>query len=379
MLTKTLSALALIIGTASGAPAATKQQGAVLNHEKRDARVMRMSATTQRDRAGFVVGNMLFVGFHELGHALAQQLHLPQLGRAEDAADSFATLALLDEGSEFSVNVLVQAARGFFLMDRRDRKLGDALDFSDAHGLDKQRAFQIICLMVGSNAEQFKELADWVQLSESRRQSCRSDYDDAKFAWHTVLKPHLRAADQPHSTIEIAYEAGPEKLDNFVRSFRSMGLLEALSEYALRRYVLPHSITFAMKSCGDANAWWSEQTLTQALCYELAEEFVDLYQGYTAKTASQKKTQTNKLIARNVEPIHLVHETSTATHDVGSGLPETSVAQDRLEKLALDLDAGAVALFTQTGNRQAAVRASRGTGAACKNQGRLSFPCTGSR
>src|ERR1700726_875577 len=95
-----------------------------------------------------VVGNMLFVGFHELGHALVQQLRLPLLGRGEDAADSFATLALLNEGSALSVNVLVQAARGLFLMDRRDRKLGDALDFSDAHGFDKQRAFQIICLMV---------------------------------------------------------------------------------------------------------------------------------------------------------------------------------------------------------------------------------------
>jgi hypothetical protein len=43
--------------------------------------------------------------------------------------------------------------RGLFLSDRRDRKQREELDFSEAHGLDKQRADQIICLMVGSDQE----------------------------------------------------------------------------------------------------------------------------------------------------------------------------------------------------------------------------------
>jgi Putative metallopeptidase len=154
---------------------------------------------------------MLFVGFHEMGHALADQFHLPTLGRAEDAADSFATIALLDAGSEFSINVLVQAARGLFLSDRRDRKQREELDFSDAHGLDRQRAFQIICLMVGSDKEQFKELADWVRMPQDRRRSCAADYQDATYAWHSLLDSHGRADGQPSATIEIAYEGWPGK------------------------------------------------------------------------------------------------------------------------------------------------------------------------
>jgi len=59
------------------------------------------------------------------GSCARRQFRLPTLGRAEDAADSFATIALLDAGSEFSINVLVQAARGLFLSDRRDRKQGE--------------------------------------------------------------------------------------------------------------------------------------------------------------------------------------------------------------------------------------------------------------
>ena len=106
-----------------------------------DPRLKSMSQQQQMDLIEFVTGNMLFVGFHELGHAVIQELGLPVLGREEDAADSFATLALLKIGTDFSDNVLVQAARGWFLMDRRDRKEGDMLVFYDAHGLDKQRAY----------------------------------------------------------------------------------------------------------------------------------------------------------------------------------------------------------------------------------------------
>ena len=35
------------------------------------------------------------------------------------------------------------------------------LAYYDEHGLDWQRAYQIVCLMVGSNPDQFGQLADW--------------------------------------------------------------------------------------------------------------------------------------------------------------------------------------------------------------------------
>src|SRR5258708_25507134 len=85
-----------------------------------DARMKKMSEEQQWDMVEFVTGNMLFVAFHELGHALVSQLRLPALGRDADAADHFATLAMLETGTAFSVNVLVQAARGWLLAYRRD-------------------------------------------------------------------------------------------------------------------------------------------------------------------------------------------------------------------------------------------------------------------
>jgi putative metallopeptidase DUF4344/Cro/C1-type helix-turn-helix DNA-binding protein len=366
--------LALLIGAASlhaqNAPPEQQRVRARMEnaiHEMGgDARMKKMSEQQQQDLVEFIAGNMLFVGFHEMGHALVSQLRLPVLGRGEDAADSFATLAMLQEGTEFSVNVLVQAARGWFLMDRREQKLGNMLSFYDEHGLDKQRAYAIVCLMVGSNDKLFKELADWVQMPEERQQTCHNDYDDAKYSWDVVLKPFLRSADQPKSNIDIVYEPGPGKLDAYARSFRSIGFLETLADHTSRRYVLPRPIGMVMKGCGDSNAWWNTPTLKETLCYEMAEDFVELYQGYTEKrTVPQRKMQSNELIAQNVRRIRLQHNMSMANLAIDSGLPEAWVSRmergmenctvDQLEKLARALKVETATFFVQPSNKRAAV------------------------
>ena len=323
MFTKTLSALAIILSTVSGAVAVTKHEGTAANHEP----AIKASRQPPRGTADFVIGNMLFVGFHEMGHALADQFHLPTLGRAEDAADSFATIALLDVGSEFSINVLVQAARGLFLSDRRDRKQREEFDFSEAHGFDKQRAYQIICLMVGSDQEQFKELADWVRMPRDRQRTCANDYEDAKYAWHSLLESHRHADRESTATIEVAYEAGEGHLERYARSFQSVALLEALSDYASSRYALPHAIKMVMASCGDANAAWVSSANTETLCYELADDFFDLYDGYT----TTGKVQDEGLVSKNVARISLAHNAPAGT----------------LDKVAMEMNGAANALFTK--------------------------------
>jgi hypothetical protein len=335
MFTKTTLVLALILGASSSALTETRQQNVGTGQHGSAVRVVKALAE-QRDRSEFVVGNMLFVGFHELGHALIGQLRLPVLGRTEAAADSFATLALLEDGTEFSVHVLLQAVRGWLLMDRRARKLGDEPEFHDAHDLERQRAFQIVCLMVGSDQKQFKELTDRVRLPEDRRQSCRYDYENAKNSWTLVLDAHRRSADQPNSPVVAVHAEGNGNLDVFARSFRSIGFMEALAEYLSSRYVLPRQITLVMKSCGDANAWWDQPTRTATLCYELAEDFVELYQGYREKAPSQKKMPANQLMTQNAERIE-------------------TAAGDPIEKLGRKIETAF--FFTLVSNNRAALYA----------------------
>jgi hypothetical protein len=152
--------------------------------------------------AEFVSGNMLFVLLHELAHVAITQMGLPVLGRMEDAADSFAALRLIRAGSDFSRRILTDAAEGWFMADRRDQKTGDKVAYYDEHGLNHQRACQIVCLMVGFDDEKFKDLAKETKLPEERQDTCAGDYSNAAYSWDLVLKPHRRALDQPRTEID---------------------------------------------------------------------------------------------------------------------------------------------------------------------------------
>jgi Putative metallopeptidase len=108
----------------------------------------------------FVIGNTLFAMLHELGHAATNQLKIPVLGRKEDAADIFAATRLIKFNNDFTDGVLDMAAKGWFMTDRRDTKTGDTVPYYDEHGLDQQRAYQIVCLMVGTGDQKYRSLAE---------------------------------------------------------------------------------------------------------------------------------------------------------------------------------------------------------------------------
>jgi Putative metallopeptidase len=118
-------------------------------------RLKKLSPQAKKALVEFVLGNTLFVMAHEMGHALINQMDMPVLGREEDAADSFAVVTALNMHSGFSERVLIEAGKGWVLSSKRDKKQGNALAFYDEHGLDLQRAYNVVCMMVGSDPEKF--------------------------------------------------------------------------------------------------------------------------------------------------------------------------------------------------------------------------------
>ena len=138
----------------------------------------------QRERlAEFVAGNLLFVLGHEAGHAVITEMGIPVTGREQDAADIFSTLLALMCRDSFADRVLANAALGWFLSDRRDRRQGVPIDYYDEHGMDLQRAYNVICLMVGSNMGKFASIAMQARLPEERQQTCQDDYLNAMWSW----------------------------------------------------------------------------------------------------------------------------------------------------------------------------------------------------
>jgi hypothetical protein len=247
--------------------------------------------------AEFVVGNMLFVLLHETAHTAITQMGLPVLGRMEDAADTFATLRLIRIGSEFSHRVLTEAAQGWFMADRRDRDTGDKVAFYDEHELNQQRAYQIVCLMVGSDVDMFKELALETKLPESRQDTCAGDFSNAAYSWDLLLKPHLRAPDQPKAEIGAVYGPAEGRNARARQVLSSVRLLETVAEHIADQYAWPADFSLEMASCGFPNARWELQTHKLTMCYELAIDFSDLYRSYGpgeegVKMASSVKRKT---------------------------------------------------------------------------------------
>lgn len=225
----------------------------------------------------FAVGNLLFVLLHEAAHGLISDLELPVLGREEDAADQFATVTMLAMKTEFTHRTLVNSAKSWLISERRARDEGKITTYYGNHGLDLQRAYNIICLMVGSDSERFEDLANEVNLPDDRQKTCVFDYSNAQWSWEQALKPHQRAPNQKRTKYEIIYGKTEGTFDLFEKVVRRIGIIERVADRLVDLYVWKRPFTIEVLTCGSSGAKWVGADHKITLCYELAEEFVQLY------------------------------------------------------------------------------------------------------
>jgi len=262
---------------------------------RRVAEAARMLATnprfrgmsdSQREKAAeFITGNLIFVLGHEAGHAVIREMGIPVTGHEEDAADIFATLMALLCTDAFADRVLANAALGWFLSDRRDRRLGEKVVYYDEHGIDLQRAYGIVCLMVGANTTKFAGVATAAKLPADRQQTCAEDYLNASGSWDNVLQAHLRKPDQPKTELNVVYGPTEGKNYTYAEVARQIKVLEAIADNLSDRFVWRAPISIEMQSCDEPNARWIYRTKRIVVCYELAEEFADLYRQYGSTMA----------------------------------------------------------------------------------------------
>jgi hypothetical protein len=83
---------------------------------------------------------MVFVTAHEMGHAYIETLNLTVLGREEDAADEFATVAAI------GARVPEVAVAGADMLNR----FNDTNAAADEHVDGHRRAFRVLCMLFGS-------------------------------------------------------------------------------------------------------------------------------------------------------------------------------------------------------------------------------------
>jgi hypothetical protein len=246
-----------------------------------DARNEKLSPEQLRKTAEFLAGTLSFAMLDEVGRALIADLGLPVLGAREDAADTYAILGMLTLGAVAGQGALESAAKGWFYGDRNDRDHGAAFGYYDTHGLHVQRAYRIVCLMVGSDPDKFKSLADDTKLPEDRQDSCAADYADAKWSWVKALTPYYRKTpDLPRTTISVAYGDAKGNLDIYRRFVAATQMTEVTAGHLADAFLWPAPFTIEWQTCGEAGARWQSQSRKLLVCYELADDFARLYRDY---------------------------------------------------------------------------------------------------
>ena len=134
---------------------------------------------------------LMFIIYHELGHALIDILDIPITGREEDAVDELSAILLLsyyEDGLEMALT-----AAAVFNIGSEEGRITEDLMFGE-HSLDAQRFFNILCMVYGhdpdANADVFSLFG--ITITEERAYRCILDYDKKRRSWFRLLEPHLR-------------------------------------------------------------------------------------------------------------------------------------------------------------------------------------------
>ncbi|WP_454745216.1 DUF4344 domain-containing metallopeptidase [Ciceribacter selenitireducens] len=221
--------------------------------------------STEADQ--FALNNAIATVFHEAGHMLVSEFSLPVLGKEEDAVDGLAVLLLLEaEDEDFNSAVEDWANIWFLSAGAKEDEEDNA--FWDSHGLDEQRAYATVCLMVGKDKERFQDFAQSIDYPEYRAEECLGEYQSQLQSWEKVLKPH-EAGKNDKTKFKITYAPTKDpQLAYFREMIKTAGVMEMVAAAFSGSYKLKDGIKLTATECGVANAFWSADDREMTLCYE---------------------------------------------------------------------------------------------------------------
>jgi hypothetical protein len=143
--------------------------------------------------ADAAVGQFFFVTLHEVGHAAFDMFGVPIFGHEEDAADNFATYTMLQFGRGQARRLIAGAAwawRAYIGDYTRNPAMPTRLAaFASDHGLPQVRFYNLLCLALGANRQDFADVEGY--LPPTRSQKCSYEYQTLRRAFHKEISPHV--------------------------------------------------------------------------------------------------------------------------------------------------------------------------------------------
>ncbi len=223
----------------------------------------------------YVLGNITSTMFHEFAHGLVSELEIPVLGKEEDAVDAFANVVMVNHEDDAALDAMMVAVADDYFTAGQYEDGNDAGMQMDEHSMSAQRAFNVICILVGADPEKFKQAADNAGMPPERQESCAFDYEQAANAWDKLLADYyVQEGETPTSKITVTYgppAAGQEAVAKLVKG---SGIVEAVARQMIGLIKMPNPITVKVAACEEENAFWSPDDRSVTLCYELAQSYL---------------------------------------------------------------------------------------------------------
>ncbi len=224
------------------------------------------------DIVNYVAGMSIYVVYHEFGHALIQELEIPVIGTEEDSVDIFAAIYMIAEEDDPVLDAMI----GSVVEARfdQDAAAGGFVAGWDSHSGSEQRAYQVLCMLIGADYDGWHQTATEAEMPEQRQKDCKWEYAKAEKGWDALLGGHeLEPGELSPAEITVEYDEPLPEHAAVAAMIEAAGLGEAIAQHIESQFRLPNPITLKFYSCGEMMADWTPQTRTARLCYEYVEFF----------------------------------------------------------------------------------------------------------
>jgi hypothetical protein len=138
-----------------------------------------------------LLGPLVDVFLHEVGHAVFDYWQTPLLGREEDAADMFSTYIMLQFDKPEARRLIVGNAYQYKGDIRSPVVVQSMRKFSDVHGTPSQRYFNVLCLAYGADPVLFADFVTSGKLPKDRAEGCEFEYQQVANAFERLVVPNL--------------------------------------------------------------------------------------------------------------------------------------------------------------------------------------------
>ncbi|WP_179378239.1 DUF4344 domain-containing metallopeptidase [Jannaschia marina] len=205
-------------------------------------------------QADFVRNNLRFTLYHELGHAVIDQLSLPVFGPQENAADTFGLYLAHRIHSEAEMAEIITDMTAL----ARAEALTEFFDPWDEYMPGAQRLARAICFYYGLAPEARLETARVLGMPSASKRDCADDAEVTARAWAAVFERMV---------------PGPESAGAIVPAREGKALRVLAPDIARVNGVmaLPRPVPVVQTTCGEDNAFYFEVDERIEFCREMVD------------------------------------------------------------------------------------------------------------